>query len=523
MATALANKQQLEPRTLGDFLRAANCPVPQEWMHDIRLGRTPFYHQVETLNHYGANVRAGDWSEPGTGKTFPVQAYGIWLVGYGNKVVYVMPPSLTPQFEASFQTMFPGIEQYVRVERFAGTPKEREALIRRYEAEGWPDVLIMSYRMFVGTDKLQEPGFDAKTFTWRTLLARGYTCVVVDEATAVKNASSQIHKAVKSFVGKYGPESNGVVLITGTPIETTLEDAYGLISILHPNRYGSKRAFDRMHCVQVEIGGYMKTVGYMNEDYLYQGLYSVGRRVLKKDVSDLPPRIISEIPIELSADHMRLYKKLVNERILEFEDGSVIDATSASACYQTMQQILMTPERYTDRPPAENVLLSTLDELVKSIGNHKILIYAWYRASVDKLVEHFKRFNPAVLYGGVTGRAREAEKQKFIQDPSCRLIIAQPRSGGVGVDGFQHVCSHAIYAEVCPIPGVFQQSIDRLHRTGQGAESVNIYVLVALKTIAVKLRNDLTRRDQEANKVVRDRRTLLADLIGEDGLKGRLD
>jgi SNF2 family DNA or RNA helicase len=91
------------------------------------------------------------------------------------------------------------------------------------------------------------------------------------------------------------------------------------------------------------------------------------------------------------------------------------------------------------------------------------------------------------------------------------------------VDGFQHVCSHVIYAEVCPIPGVFQQSIDRLHRTGQQAESVNIYILVALKTIAVKLRNDLTRRDSQANSVVRDKRTLLADLLGEEGLRGSLD
>jgi hypothetical protein len=52
---------------------------------------------------------------------------------------------------------------------------------------------------------------------------------------------------------------------------------------------------------------------------------------------------------------------------------------------------------------------------------------------------------------------------------------------------------------------------------------VNIYILVALKTIAVKLRNDLTRRDSQANSVVRDKRTLLADLLGEEGLRGSLD
>jgi non-specific serine/threonine protein kinase len=187
-----------------------------------------------------------------------------------------------------------------------------------------------------------------------------------------------------------------------------------------------------------------------------------------------------------------------------------------------MQQILMTPEKYTDRPPAENHLLDALDELVKSIGNHKILVYAWYRASVEKLLGHFKHLNPAVIYGGVTGQGREDNKQKFIRDESCRMVVMQVRAGGVGIDKFQDVCSHVIYAEICPIPGLFQQSVDRLHRTGQ-KETTNVYLLVPMKTVAVKLRNNLVQKDAAANSVVRDKRTLLADLMGEAGLMGSLD
>ena len=110
----------------------------------------------------------------------------------------------------------------------------------------------------------------------------------VDEATSVKTPSSSLHKAVKKFVGKDNDQSNGLVLMTGSPIENKLTDAYGLISLLTPARYGSYRSFERMHCI-LSYGQFPKVVGFMNEDYAYESLYLRGRRVLKKDVSDLPP------------------------------------------------------------------------------------------------------------------------------------------------------------------------------------------------------------------------------------------
>jgi SNF2 family DNA or RNA helicase len=112
---------------------------------------------------------------------------------------------------------------------------------------------------------------------------------------------------------------------------------------------------------------------------------------------------------------------------------------------------------------------------------------------------------------------------KFINDPTCKIIIANPRSGGVGVDGFQDVSSHVVFAEVCPFPGVFQQSIDRLHRTGQQAESVNVYILVPSGTISVKLRNDLVKKDYQQELAVRDKRAVLTELMGGSGISGSLD
>jgi SNF2 family DNA or RNA helicase len=312
--------------------------------------------------------------------------------------------------------------------------------------------------------------------------------------------------------------------MTGSPVDTNIVDAYGLIAIITPDAYGSKKMFERVHCVYASYGlnsSFQQVVAYKNYEALNRNLFLQGRRVKKSEVTDLPPRLITELPVKLSKAHQDLYNRIVLEKIAEIGD-TVLDLTERSALYQGVQRLILNPEQFTDSP-FENEVLLTLDTLVETLAGKKVVVYAWFQASIEKLKERYKHLNPAVLYGKTAGFKRETEKMAFIQDDSCRMIIANPRSGGVGVDGFQAVSSHVIFAEVCPFVGVFQQSIDRLHRTGQKAESVNVYILVPNSTVAVKLRNDLLKKDSQQEQVVQDKRTLLNDLLGHTGIQGSLD
>lgn len=93
--------------------------------------------------------------------------------------------------------------------------------------------------------------------------------------------------------------------MTGSPVENNLTDAYGLIALLSPNRYGSYRSFERIH-VLMTYDRFPKIIGYQNEDFLWQSLYLKGRRVTKKEAIDLPPRLVSEIQVTLADRHMEL-------------------------------------------------------------------------------------------------------------------------------------------------------------------------------------------------------------------------
>ena len=576
MDAAALKKTNAKPMTLAEMFDKAGFTQYADWSHQVMVtpsGRaefTPRPYQISGLNHLAAYMpRSAIWDDPGVGKSLQLQAYMLWMAGLGNKPAAIMPPVLVPQFLESFHSNFPGIDSHLRISAVHGELNARQTQISNFERTRWPDIILMSYPTFLGKQRAaRRSGISAKqeaqlsllppeeaslarqailgdaqkkyeeenqkydwsphtpitAFNFRSevLTHLGYNLLVSDESQKLKKPSSAIHQAVKEFVQPWdGDESNGLVLATGSPIETNVEDAYGLISLLEPSRYGSMRSFDSIHCDLMPGVRYRKVIGYRDLDYLYQGLYARGRRVTKKMAfPDMPARVITEVEINLSRDHRNLYKQLVDEQVINLED-KLIDATTQQRMYQYVQQMLVCPEKFTDSPPKDNAVINAVDDILDTLGDRKVIVFAWYQESIDKLKSIYKDHNPAVINGAITGASRERAKQKFIQDKSCTMLIANAQSGGVGIDGFQDVCSYIIFAEIYPHPGGFEQAIGRLERSGQ-TESVNVFLLVPRGTIAVKLRNDLCRKESNANEAVRDKKTLISEMLGEEGSQGEI-
>jgi hypothetical protein len=460
------------------------------------------------LRHNGYIFATGN-----CGKTLSAQALAILRAAAGNKAVVLTPPRLNLQFYESMLADFEGLPLTAAV--YNGELDARQADTDRYERTGWPSILVMSYRTFVGNKNgkgRRVTDRDGNEVGWRTFLARGYSMLVVDEASMIKNHKSQIHKAVEGFRG-YPPE-NGLWLMTGSPIQNTPEDAYAFFNLLAPNRYGSFRSFERMHVILDRFSSFRKVLGYDNLGYLHEGLYANGRRVTKNQVMELPPVSYSSVPVVLSRQHKELYDTLVNELLIELPDDVLLDFTSASKLYQAAQRVLLCPEGVARTPVKDNALLDTVDELLSSLGGGKAVLGCWYQDSVRKLLAHLHKYNPVALYGGTDNKATEAAKAKFINDPECKVILTNYTSGGVGVDGLQTVCSTAIAVELITVPGLFDQWVSRLNRKGQ-KEPVTVHLLAPKGTIAIKLKQQLLRKESDANYVVGDKKKLIAELLGE--------
>ena len=228
------------------------------------------------------------------------------------------------------------------------------------------------------------------------------------------------------------------------------------------------------------------------------------------EVQELPDLNIVPLSVEMHEKHAAAYKQFVDERLLVFSDNSIVDGTNASALRQRCGKLINSPEDFQLKCEASNILMA--EQLMESIdvANNKVVVFAYYRKTVEKLAERWQKWKPAVIYGG--GNNNEGEKNRFLNSPDCRVAIINYESGGVGLN-LQKDCHNIICVETIGVPGAFMQAVKRVHRQGQ-KHHVTVYVLVAKGTLAVtQYRNMADKKDEIDQVVSKDK--LREELFGE--------
>lgn len=493
------------------FEEAKIKPIP-DWFKEIQIIHPVFgyeikprWHQITGLNFCVGDMRTGLYDEQGTGKTLVATAFAVWNAAVGNKCVCVMPPILRKQFKEAVLNGFPGVDKYISVEIYSGSPAQRDRMYSKWDTtDQWPGIVIMSYDIF------RQEG-------WR--LFNHYATFIGDEAKFAANPDSKISVSVDKFMGKANDKYG--VIMNGTPARTDLTDLYGYIQWTAPGTYVSRLQFDLKHVdyksIPVRLKGdrirEIRVVnGFHNIYEIYENLYKRGRRVEKSDVKEMPPKNIIPYTFDLSHKHHSAYKRFVEEKLLVFTDNTVLDGT-------TSQQLRMNAIRSVFDPSMlgvdeKSAIFDAVDEIIEDtdVTKTKVVIMAYHRATVEAFAEHLKQYNPAVIYGATTVE-NYRQKEKFVHDATCRVAVINYLSGGVGIDGFQNVCHTAISVEPTT-PGDFDQACDRLHREGQG-NPVNIYLLMPKGTVMVDHVNVMLKRKQ-VNRTVVSALQMAKELLGEE-------
>ncbi len=129
-----------------------------------------------------------------------------------------------------------------------------------------------------------------------------------------------------------------------------------------------------------------------------------------------------------------------------------------------------------------NATVDFVDELLD--GAEKIVIFARHREVISRLelLLGARRRRCVVYHGGMSDE-QKAKAVRDFQSPDVGVFIGQIQAAGTGINGLQDVCSHVVFAELSWVPGETGQAIDRCHRIGQAADSVNVYFLHAPGTL----------------------------------------
>ncbi|BAW05080.1 DEAD/DEAH box helicase [Nocardia seriolae] len=147
--------------------------------------------------------------------------------------------------------------------------------------------------------------------------------------------------------------------------------------------------------------------------------------------------------------------------------------------------------------------------------NEKVIVWSTFVRNLRILASHLKDYQPAVVHGGVPpadGAApgvltRDAELDRFRNDPDCTVLLANPAACGEGVS-LHHWCHHAVYIDRTFNAGHYLQSQDRIHRLGlRDGVLTRFTLLISAGTI-----------DDLVDGRLREKIVALAQLMDDPGL-----
>jgi len=465
-------------------------------------------HQMLGLHNGMYHNRWGLFDDPRTGKTPTMQVLAIFFAKYGYKSIFLMPPSLFLQFEETLGLI---VNHGLKVETFKHSPAKRTSLMRDWVSNKvpTPDVLLMSTKIFLKHSK--------------DMRRLGYLCLFWDEAhMGCGTEKNQIYKKVTEFVSSH--EDTRLCLSTGTPIPNKLYNAFPLIHLKDPSLYGCRSNFDAAHVrfkkIRIRTPYGEKDVNvsdddnYLNLDLLHNSLFAKSIRHTREQVLPLKGINVQIVPVQLTSSHLSEYRKFIKTRIAEFEDGTLVDGRQAQKLRQLSMQAVVNPETITDKKLRSNAVIETVRAIIDSIDirHEKVVLFANYTRSVEKLAEEFKSLRPAVVYGP-NGDKNATEIQRFQKDETCRILVANPISGGTGITAGQ-LSSTAIFAEPVSTPGQFQQAAARIIHADDTKPN-SIYILNAEGTLYPGLIQLMLSKSATLDQVQQDRESFMKALLGD--------
>lgn len=341
-----------------------------------------------------------------------------------------------------------------------------------------------------------------------------FSYVILDEAQHIKNRGTRNAKSVKMVQAEHR------LILSGTPIENSLEELWSLFDFLMP---GFLSSYDRFVEKYVRVTGLEQQ---KNLDFLKKKVSPFILRRMKSDVlDDLPP--VSEIVYhcQLSEIQMQLYKSYAESARDELvklvqRDGFDRVQIHVLATLTRLKQICCHPAIFAKETPEVgdsakyDMLLDLLQTLVE--GKHKTVIFSQYTRMLQIMKKDLEQRGIKFSYLDGSSKNRLEVVKEFNEDESISVFLVSLKAGGTGLNlvGADTVIHYDMWWN----PAVESQATDRVHRMGQ-KNSVSSYKLITLGTIEEKIAEMQKRKKGLVKKVVSCDDEAIAKLTWEDVLE----
>lgn len=450
-----------------------------------------FKHQIEGIEFLKSRVSAILADDMGMGKTrTTIMAVGSMPGG----TIVICPASIKINWKREIETVLPESKIFI-IE--SGSKKEIPQEIE------W---LIVNYDL-VG--KYQQELYELAQEVMPNL--------VIDEAHYIKSKKAIRSKNTLAIASV----AKRVFCLTGTPVLNRPIELFNLLKATghdlgkNASKYSKRYCNGHLEIIFKKNGNvirYWDETGSSNTPELKELTKDHILRRMKGDVMDLPPKIISIQPCELSREWKKEYE-MAWDKYLEWvetnPEGKDID------------NILDARHLVEINKLKQVCSYSKVKRIVEDIKNivdqdQKVVVFSQYTKTIDDILTELRssKIGCVRLTGQDDMSARQDAVDQFQNNDDCKVFVANIKAAGVGITLTK--ASVVIFADMDWSPEIHRQAEDRVHRIGTTG-TVNIYYYVAEQTIEEDIITILENKRRMIDELMEGGNT--TDSVGKEFLK----
>lgn len=414
-----------------------------------------------------------------------------------EKIVIVTPPSLKGNwaFELDKFTRLP----YVVLK---GSPNKRFKTLFEFEDMAGPKVLIVNYEQTLAhIPQMYKMGWDIGIY---------------DEAHYMKSVTAQ------RTIANVDMPTKRSFLLTGTPMLNNVGELWPLLYKCDEKEWGSQAAFLDRYASYGGYGGNQIT-GVMNEDELQARIAPYFLRRLSDDVLNLKePQVIDRFA-DMTDKQAKLYKRIVDEAILPWADGTEEDIENAMSKFLRLRQAANTTAPFLEKEESGKLDLSTSDAIEIMAQGHKVVQFTQFNDTYDATVLRLKKAGAPVyeLHAGVKAEDRAAVVKRWSDHQGAAVLVCKSQIAGVGLN--MTAARHMQLIDKLFTPGINDQIIARLNRIGQDeTQPVQVLQYFSIGSVEARVQQILNHKEHVIGKVIKTSAELnevMIEALREEGVQ----
>ena len=377
------------------------------------------------------------------------------------------------------------------------------------EIKKWDQLHDLVYSVAVGTETERKAALQKKAdiyiinrenVQWlieESGIPFDFDMVIVDELSSFKNHRSKRFESLMQI----RPRVKRVVGLTGTPASNGLIDLWAEFKVIDMGkrlgRFITQYRLD--YFVPDKMNGqivysYRPRPGA--EDAIYKKISDITISMKSADHIKMPELISSECSVYLAPDEKDTYDVLQKQFVLDLPDGEITAANAATLSGKLCQ--MANGAIYQDNGTVteiHNKKLDALEDIIESANGKPLMVAYWYQHDLNRIMKrlHERRIPFSKL--------DSSESIRRWNNGEIPVALIHPASAGHGLN-LQSGGNTIVWFGLTWSLELYQQTIARLWRQGQTAETVIVQHIITDGTIDEQILQALKAKDKTQSALI---------------------